>query len=120
MHMRHKVAATAATLMVGSLLALLPSTPAISHGTLSNPPSRVYVCKNENPENPTSAACKAAVAAGGTQAFYDWNEVSGSTRAGSTVRSSRTASCAAPGVTSIAGSTSPGPTGPPRGSPRDR
>ncbi|SNS88648.1 chitin-binding protein [Streptosporangium subroseum] len=76
MHMRHKVAATAATLMVGSLLALLPSTPAISHGTLSNPPSRVYVCKNENPENPTSAACKAAVAAGGTQAFYDWNEVS--------------------------------------------
>ncbi|MDP9849635.1 lytic polysaccharide monooxygenase [Streptosporangium lutulentum] len=76
MHLRHKVAATAATLMVGSLLALLPSTPAVSHGTMSNPPSRVYVCKNENPENPTSAACKAAVAAGGTQAFYDWNEVS--------------------------------------------
>jgi chitin-binding protein len=43
---------------------------------MSDPPSRVYVCKNEGPETPRSEACKAAVAAGGTQAFYDWNEVS--------------------------------------------
>jgi chitin-binding protein len=43
---------------------------------MSNPPSRAYVCKEEGPESPDSAACQAAVAAGGTQAFYDWHEVS--------------------------------------------
>jgi chitin-binding protein len=58
------------------LAAALPAGRANAHGTMSDPPSRVYVCKQEGPENPTSAACKAAVAAGGTQAFYDWNEVS--------------------------------------------
>ncbi|SDH52548.1 chitin-binding protein [Lentzea fradiae] len=55
---------------------LVPTTTASAHGTLSDPPSRVYTCKQEGPETPKSAACKAAVAAGGTQAFYDWNEVS--------------------------------------------
>ncbi|NJP96819.1 chitin-binding protein [Nonomuraea sp. FMUSA5-5] len=66
----------AATVAASGLLALLPASAANAHGTMSNPPSRVYVCKNEGPETPQSAACKAAVAAGGTQAFYDWNEVS--------------------------------------------
>jgi predicted carbohydrate-binding protein with CBM5 and CBM33 domain len=65
-------AVTAAT----GMLVLLPASAANAHGTMSNPPSRVYVCKNEGPETPKSAACKAAVAASGTQAFYDWNEVS--------------------------------------------
>ncbi|MFD5830484.1 lytic polysaccharide monooxygenase [Lentzea sp. NPDC060358] len=55
---------------------LVPTTTASAHGTLSDPASRVYTCKNEGPETPKSDACKAAVAAGGTQAFYDWNEVS--------------------------------------------
>ena len=55
---------------------LVPTTVASAHGTMSDPASRVYTCKNEGPENPKSDACKAAVAAGGTQAFYDWNEVS--------------------------------------------
>lgn len=55
---------------------LVPTSTASAHGTLSDPPSRVYTCKQEGPETPKSAACKAAVAAGGTQAFYDWNEVS--------------------------------------------
>ena len=55
---------------------LVPTTPAIAHGTMSDPASRVYTCKNEGPETPKSDACKAAVAAGGTQAYYDWNEVS--------------------------------------------
>jgi chitin-binding protein len=71
------VASAAAVLTVTSAALLgLPARPASAHGTLSDPPSRVYVCKNEGPENPRSAACRAAVAAGGTQAFYDWNEVS--------------------------------------------
>jgi chitin-binding protein len=70
--------AAAAAAIIGAPLAVLalPASQAGAHGTMSSPPSRVYVCKNEGPETPKSAACKAAVAAGGTQAFYDWNEVS--------------------------------------------
>ncbi|GAA3164865.1 hypothetical protein GCM10010466_64710 [Planomonospora alba] len=76
MYVRPKAATGAAALMLGSLLAVLPSSPAQAHGSMSNPPSRAYVCKTEGPDSPDSAACKAAVAAGGTQAFYDWHEVS--------------------------------------------
>jgi chitin-binding protein len=50
--------------------------PASAHGSLASPSSRVYTCWKEGPETPQSEACKAAVAAGGTQAMYDWNEVS--------------------------------------------
>ena len=49
--------------------------PASAHGSMESPISRVLACYQENPESPKSAACKAAVAAGGTQAFYDWNGV---------------------------------------------
>ncbi|GAB4208604.1 MAG: hypothetical protein OHK0022_38360 [Roseiflexaceae bacterium] len=46
-----------------------------AHGSMQTPVSRVYKCFQEGPETPQSAACRAAVAAGGTQALYDWNEV---------------------------------------------
>ncbi len=46
-----------------------------AHGTISNPPSRIYSCYQEGPERPKSAACRAAIYAGGTQAVYDWNSV---------------------------------------------
>jgi chitin-binding protein len=42
---------------------------------MTDPVSRVSGCFAEGPEAPKSAACKAAVKAGGTQALYDWNEV---------------------------------------------
>jgi len=75
--LRTKVAlATAAIAAAPLLVFLMPAGPAGAHGTLSDPASRVYTCRQEGPENPRSAACKAAVAAGGTQALYDWNEVS--------------------------------------------
>jgi chitin-binding protein len=61
----------APTLLV---LAVAPGT-ASAHGTMSNPPSRAMVCYSEGPESPKSAACKQAVAIGGTQPLYDWNEV---------------------------------------------
>jgi len=64
------------------VVALVPAKQATAHGTMSDPPSRVYTCKQENPENPKSDACKAAIALGGTQPFYDWNEVSLLTAAG--------------------------------------
>ncbi|WP_106396627.1 lytic polysaccharide monooxygenase auxiliary activity family 9 protein [Actinocorallia populi] len=51
------------------------AAPASAHGSMELPLSRVLACYQENPESPKSAACKAAVAAGGTQAFYDWNGV---------------------------------------------
>ena len=46
-----------------------------AHGSMQSPVSRTYACFLEGPESPDSAACRAAVAAGGTQALYDWNEV---------------------------------------------
>ena len=54
--------------------------PILSHGTVTNPPSRVWVCYNEiisdvsNPQ-PNSPACFASFMTYGSQAFYDWNEV---------------------------------------------
>ncbi|WP_395373620.1 lytic polysaccharide monooxygenase [Marinicella sp. W31] len=47
----------------------------LAHGTMESPISRVYTCYLEGPENPQTAACQAAVALGGTQALYDWNEI---------------------------------------------
>ncbi|MGH3645750.1 MAG: lytic polysaccharide monooxygenase [Micromonosporaceae bacterium] len=58
------------------LAVLLPAGPAAGHGSTASPASRSYTCWREGPEAPQSEACKAAIAAGGTQAFYDWNEVS--------------------------------------------
>ena len=48
---------------------------AYGHGSMETPLSRIYNCFLENPENPNSDACKAAVAEGGTQGLYDWNGV---------------------------------------------
>ncbi|MER7520615.1 lytic polysaccharide monooxygenase [Streptomyces sp. NPDC126499] len=70
--------ATAAVLLSG--LALAPA--AVAHGSMTDPVSRVAGCFAEGPESPDSAACKAAVAASGTQAFYDWNGVNIANAAG--------------------------------------
>jgi chitin-binding protein len=74
---RSKLALAAAAIPAASVIAVVSdAAPAAAHGSMSNPPSRAYVCKNEGPESPDSEACKAAVAVAGTQAFYDWHEVS--------------------------------------------
>ncbi|MGW1618629.1 lytic polysaccharide monooxygenase auxiliary activity family 9 protein [Streptomyces sp. NPDC002172] len=65
--------AVAVALGVGAVT--LAAAPASAHGTMGDPVSRVAQCYAENPESPTSDACKAAVAAGGTQALYDWNGI---------------------------------------------
>ncbi|MGW6689459.1 lytic polysaccharide monooxygenase auxiliary activity family 9 protein [Streptomyces sp. NPDC054961] len=57
-------------------------SPAAAHGSMTDPVSRVAACYAEGPEAPKSAACKAAVAASGTQAFYDWNAVNIANAAG--------------------------------------
>lgn len=58
-----------------ALLSVFSAGSALAHGSIEVPISRVYNCYKEGPEAPKSAACKAAVAAGGTQALYDWNGV---------------------------------------------
>ncbi|WP_052423897.1 lytic polysaccharide monooxygenase auxiliary activity family 9 protein [Nonomuraea candida] len=79
----NRKALVATTLAAPTLLALAvaPGT-ASAHGTMSNPPSRLMVCYSEGPESPKSAACKQAVAMGGTQPLYDWNEVNVADAAG--------------------------------------
>ncbi|MET9345764.1 lytic polysaccharide monooxygenase auxiliary activity family 9 protein [Streptomyces termitum] len=71
------VTASAAVVLVG-----LAGSPAAAHGSMTDPVSRVAACYAEGPESPTSAACKAAVAASGKQAFYDWNAVNIANAAG--------------------------------------
>ncbi|ODA74259.1 lytic polysaccharide monooxygenase [Streptomyces sp. AVP053U2] len=68
-------AAVAAVGIVPLALTGLSASPAAAHGSMGDPVSRVAQCFAEGPESPKSAACRAAVAAGGTQALYDWNGV---------------------------------------------
>lgn len=72
---RRKAAVVAVVGMAPLALTALAATPAAAHGSMGDPVSRVSQCYAENPENPGSAACRAAVAAGGTQALYDWNGI---------------------------------------------
>lgn len=72
---RRKVATVAALGSLPLALTALTAAPAAAHGSMGDPVSRVSQCYAEGPESPKSAACKAAVAAGGTQALYDWNGI---------------------------------------------
>ncbi|MET9700038.1 lytic polysaccharide monooxygenase [Streptomyces sp. NPDC006529] len=63
-------------------VAAYAAAPAAAHGSMTDPVSRVAACYAEGPESPASAACKAAVAASGAQAFYDWNAVNIANAAG--------------------------------------
>lgn len=79
---RRMVASVAALGFAPFALTGLAAAPAVAHGSMTDPVSRVSACFAEGPESPDSAACKAAVAASGTQAFYDWNEVNIANAAG--------------------------------------
>ncbi|MFJ4781175.1 lytic polysaccharide monooxygenase [Streptomyces sp. NPDC088762] len=63
-------------------VAAYAAAPAVAHGSMTDPVSRVAACYAEGPESPKSAACKAAVGASGAQAFYDWNAVNIANAAG--------------------------------------
>lgn len=63
-------------------LCALPGLDAHAHGTMEVPESRIYNCFLNNPENPSDPACAAAKAVGGTQQFYDWNEINQANAAG--------------------------------------
>ncbi|MCD7441801.1 lytic polysaccharide monooxygenase [Streptomyces lincolnensis] len=72
---RRKAATVAAVGLAPLALTVLAGAPAAAHGSMGDPVSRVAQCYAEGPESPRSNACRAAVAAGGTQALYDWNGV---------------------------------------------
>ncbi|WP_432155658.1 lytic polysaccharide monooxygenase [Streptomyces sp. bgisy153] len=72
---RRTAAVVAALGLAPLALTALAASPAAAHGSMGDPVSRVAQCYAEGPESPKSAACAAAVAAGGTQALYDWNGV---------------------------------------------
>ncbi|MFI8189069.1 lytic polysaccharide monooxygenase [Streptomyces sp. NPDC085946] len=72
---RRTVAAATALGIAPLALTALTAAPAAAHGSMGDPVSRVSQCYAEGPESPRSDACKAAVAAGGTQALYDWNGI---------------------------------------------
>ncbi|MET9117700.1 lytic polysaccharide monooxygenase [Streptomyces longwoodensis] len=72
---RTTAAAIALTGVAPLALTALCASPASAHGSMGDPVSRVAQCYAEGPESPRSAACRAAVATGGTQALYDWNGI---------------------------------------------
>ena len=55
---------------------LLAAVPAFGHGSMADPISRTYKIFLDNPQTPQGPAAAAAIGVAGTQAFYDWNEVS--------------------------------------------
>jgi chitin-binding protein len=57
-------------------LSVLASLPAFGHGSMADPPSRSYKIFLDGPMTPQTDAARAAIAVSGTQAFYDWHEVS--------------------------------------------
>ncbi|MFI0981551.1 lytic polysaccharide monooxygenase [Streptomyces sp. NPDC021093] len=79
---RRKAATVTALGLAPLALTGLAAAPAAAHGSMTDPVSRVSACYAEGPESPDSAACKAAVAASGVQAFYDWNAVNIANAAG--------------------------------------
>ncbi|MFD7030505.1 lytic polysaccharide monooxygenase [Streptomyces sp. NPDC059917] len=82
-HAATRTAARIAALGLAPLaVAAYAAVPAAAHGSMTDPVSRVAACYAEGPESPKSAACKAAVAASGAQAFYDWNAVNIANAAG--------------------------------------
>lgn len=54
---------------------LLANRTADAHGSLASPPSRIFIGWQGSIESPSEPAIAAAIAVGGTQPFYDWNEV---------------------------------------------
>jgi len=51
------------------------SLDAAAHGSIENPPSRIYNCYKELTTQTLSPACQALLAEGGAQQLYDWNGV---------------------------------------------
>lgn len=62
-------------LFVGVVGIVVSIHTVLAHGSMQDPISRIYACYLENPETPDTMPCRDALISGGSQAFYDWNEV---------------------------------------------
>jgi chitin-binding protein len=63
-------------LLLTAAIQVLAVTPAQAHGAPDNPVSRTYACSPEGAQSArSSAACKAAVAVSGKQAFVEWDNL---------------------------------------------
>ncbi len=67
--------ASAARLTAGLTLLTAPGL-LFGHGSVGDPISRAYRIFLENPETPDRQVSADAIAVAGTQAFYDWHEIS--------------------------------------------
>lgn len=56
--------------------AMIPSATVLGHGTAMSPKSRVRHVFESNPENPSFALAREAVAIDGKDSYYNWNELS--------------------------------------------
>jgi predicted carbohydrate-binding protein with CBM5 and CBM33 domain len=72
----HRTLARIALIVMGAIVVTAAlAAPAQAHGALNNPVSRVYACSPEGGQGTRSAACKAAIAVSGAQAFADWDNL---------------------------------------------
>ena len=78
---RRRALAAAALGGIPILASLALVSQAGAHGSMQSPVSRTSACFLAGPESPDTDACR-AVATGGTQPPYDWNEVNIATPAG--------------------------------------
>ena len=62
--------------VLGVVFFIASNSVALGHGTVIQPMSRVYRVYLSNPENPSFALARTAVATDGTSAYYTWNELS--------------------------------------------
>ena len=61
--------------LICGILLITVTQSAFAHGSVTYPPSRIFNCYQENPENPNSPPCIDAVASYGAQPLYDWMEI---------------------------------------------
>jgi predicted carbohydrate-binding protein with CBM5 and CBM33 domain len=72
----HRTLARIALIVTGAIVVTAAlAAPAQAHGALNNPVSRVYACSPEGGQGTRSAACKAAIAVSGAQAFAEWDNL---------------------------------------------
>lgn len=72
----HRTLARIALIVTGAIVVTAAlAAPAQAHGALNNPVSRVYACSPEGGQGTQSAACRAAIAVSGAQAFAEWDNL---------------------------------------------
>ena len=63
-------------LLIPFSLVALTASPALGHGTVTSPISRVYRSYQEGPDRATSPSAVAAVSLAGSTQYYTWNQIS--------------------------------------------